>query len=499
MADVVVDPTQVHSIEVDASQVQAAPAEPAQPKGFAQGLWDSTVGGLGAAIKHYGIDLPQQHADEIQQKWQSGDHLGAIVSAVKSGAMGPGGDLVKDTVKGQFDQFSKAADALTDEKGGSLGDRISTALGHTAAGMIPVVGPAAANVGEQLGNDVGEGRSPANALGQATGLLLPFGVSKALDFVPAKAPVGAGDGLRASAEADYAKALNPTTRANKAITNDQLAPGLAKRGVVASSIEKVKEIGESKAAEIGQKIDDFFDDKAQQGATLPAQPILDKLDKYAKQSQVVNPKTGSVTELDPGLAATVDEMKKQIQSVADSKTGEVPMENLRQIRQYYDKKLNGVKDWALDANARSHVEAARQLPNAIRGVFADAYPELADLNTDFSFHKNLAKVAGDTIERTQGQKPSLTVGIAKALGAASGAHGGPLAAIGSAEIAGKLAKFQQSFLWKSLSAQSKLKVADMISQGNPQGALQFANKAALAASAAGQSPRTAQIASPVSP
>lgn len=185
MPDVEVDPSQVHSVEVDPSQVQAAPAE---SKSFGQGLWDSTVGGLGRAIKHYGIDLPQQHADEIQQKWQAGDHLGAIAAAVKAGGLGPGTDLLKDTAKSQFDQFEKAADALTSPDGGSMGDRISAAMGHTAAGLIPVVGPAAAHVGEDLGEGMASGH-PGYALGEATGLLAPFAASKAADFIPKTASV----------------------------------------------------------------------------------------------------------------------------------------------------------------------------------------------------------------------------------------------------------------------------------------------------------------------
>lgn len=205
MPDVEVDPSQVHSVEVDPSQVQAAPAE---PKSAGQGLWDSTVGGLGRAIKHYGIDLPQQHADEIQQKWQAGDHLGAIAAAVKAGGLGPGTDLLKDTAKSQFEQFEKAADALTSPDGGSMGDRISTAMGHTAAGLIPVVGPAAAKVGEDLGNglaDVPAGTEysgktsglvqgvtqghPGYALGEAGGLIAPFAASKAADLIPKTASV----------------------------------------------------------------------------------------------------------------------------------------------------------------------------------------------------------------------------------------------------------------------------------------------------------------------
>lgn len=62
-------------------------------------------------------------------------------------------------VKAQGDQFVKAADSFRQ-------GHYSEAAGHAAAGALPVVGPVAANIGEQIGSgDV------AGGLGAATGLI----------------------------------------------------------------------------------------------------------------------------------------------------------------------------------------------------------------------------------------------------------------------------------------------------------------------------------------
>ena len=90
----------------------------------------------------------------------------------------------------QMDEFRKAKAAMSDPQGGSTLMRASTAFGHGLAGMVPVVGPMAAHLGEQLGSgDI------AGAAGTGTGLALPsvlgHGVPKAVDAVPRTARASA--------------------------------------------------------------------------------------------------------------------------------------------------------------------------------------------------------------------------------------------------------------------------------------------------------------------
>ena len=69
----------------------------------------------------------------------------------------------------QFEQFQKAGQAATGKgefEHMSVPGRISSAVGHGAAGMLPLVGPAAANAGDQIGSgDV------AGGLGSGAGLI----------------------------------------------------------------------------------------------------------------------------------------------------------------------------------------------------------------------------------------------------------------------------------------------------------------------------------------
>lgn len=91
----------------------------------------------------------------------------------------------------QMDQFRKAKEAFTgtgeEGTGYSLPSRLSLGLGHSLAGVLPLVGPAAANAGEQIGSgDV------AGGLGSGAGLLT---TAAAPDMIR-----GVGKGLMRTAE-----------------------------------------------------------------------------------------------------------------------------------------------------------------------------------------------------------------------------------------------------------------------------------------------------------
>lgn len=78
-----------------------------------------------------------------------------------------GKTLLKDIGAGQWNQVLEAKKAF--DQG-----RYSEMVGHTAAALLPVLGPAAAKAGE----DIGSGK-PRYGTGEALGLLLPFGMKYA--------------------------------------------------------------------------------------------------------------------------------------------------------------------------------------------------------------------------------------------------------------------------------------------------------------------------------
>ncbi len=90
------------------------------------------------------------------------------------------GRIVWDLLKAQGQQFGKAYDAAKQ-------GRLSEAAGYGVAGMLPVVGPAAARVGETLGS----GEQTPEAIGQALALALTLGLPKLTKFLPEKVNVPA--------------------------------------------------------------------------------------------------------------------------------------------------------------------------------------------------------------------------------------------------------------------------------------------------------------------
>lgn len=80
-------------------------------------------------------------------------------------------ETLKNVVRDQGAQFSKAGQAVRGEgefQGWSLPNRLSSAAGYSVAGVVPLVGPAAARAGEQIGSgDV------AGGLGSGAALVLP--------------------------------------------------------------------------------------------------------------------------------------------------------------------------------------------------------------------------------------------------------------------------------------------------------------------------------------
>lgn len=89
-------------------------------------------------------------------------------------------------ISAQAGEFSKAIEAAKRGEWGYL-----EAIGHAAAGALPVLGPVAARVGEQIGEgDIAGGVGAAGGL--VGGVLLPAAAAKGAKSVTARIPFGAG-------------------------------------------------------------------------------------------------------------------------------------------------------------------------------------------------------------------------------------------------------------------------------------------------------------------
>lgn len=103
--------------------------------------------------------------------------------------------------------------------------------------------------------------------------------------------------------------------------------------------------------------------------------------------------------------------------------------------------------------------------DAIRAVLDSETPELAAVNREFSFWKDLERVMEATVERTKSQTGGLRTTIAEAGGRALGAPSGIRAAFFVGKTAKTLQQVFQSPRWASLSANYKNQLAEAIQSG----------------------------------
>lgn len=283
----------------------------------------------------------------------------------------------------------------------------------------------------------------------------------------------ASDKLGESAEKNIGTFINPTTKINKALVRDTIAPGLIERGVIATSLKDLNEQAEAKAEEFGQKIDDRFDAHADAGHTTSPKPIIAALEAEKGQNVVKG------QDLTPAYTKALDDLQKQIQAISDESGGPISLDDLRKVRQTYDKTIKRSKGgFALPEDEYSKVAALKTYTNAIRGSIADFDPALAADNKEFSFWQNVADVTDASLQRKTGQKPGLSkrVGQVGAGTVAAAVTHNPLTIAGAAKVGGMLGDFMQSAAWNTVAAQVKTRIADLIRTGDTAGATALAKQ-----------------------
>jgi hypothetical protein len=81
--------------------------------------------------------------------------------------------MVGGLAMNQWEQFDKARQAYRE-------GRYTESAGHTAAGLLPLIGPAAATAGEEIGEAYADPRKAAHGVGGALSLAVPAALGKAL-------------------------------------------------------------------------------------------------------------------------------------------------------------------------------------------------------------------------------------------------------------------------------------------------------------------------------
>ena len=191
----------VYSVEDDASAQSLLESLPFSPDVKAT-LWDARKGIAPTVTAPAPTESASEQPGAARRFFSNAGAMLNPVTAVKGLASAAAHPV--ETYRGMVDasaeQFGKAGEALRE-------GRYNEAMGHGAAGVIPAIGPASANIAEQVVED------PAGGLGAATGLLTGGAL-----FGPTARLVGrtARPALQATGRRLYQSALKPT----KATLND---------------------------------------------------------------------------------------------------------------------------------------------------------------------------------------------------------------------------------------------------------------------------------------
>lgn len=369
-------------------------------------------------------------------------------------------DTAGNILSAANDQRVKAHDAMDR---GDYGEMAA----HSVAAAIPILGPMAADAGEQIGSgDV------AGGLGKATGILAPMALGM-MRKSPANNAVKA-DALTREAEGIVAdRVLAPGNPKFKAPAQ-RVAPEILKRGVQGDRIA-IQQWADDLIGNADQQINDLA---TKHGADrLPTAPTLKTLDDAMAKMQFDGPQGPQVN---PALQGAYDELAKQRQFVAD-RGADMSLADMRRLRQSMDalsKRAGAFSKANGDLNLSAVEDAVLETGNALRDQIASSRPEFAGPNADM----HLGLTVRDILDPAKGRPKtgSVTTGATGGMhttGAIIGASAAkaldklplmqPIAAYVASEVIPKIREAQVSPQNQLRLAQDKFKLAEALKAGKP--------------------------------
>lgn len=384
------------------------------------------------------------------------------------------------------EQFDKARQAY--ERGG-----LSEAVGHAAAGVIPMVGPLAADIGEQAATgDI------AGAAGKTVGLLAGPKIVKEVVKLPVRVPAvrAALEKGAASRVADVMtpKASNQMARrmAEKA---EKIAPQILKENRGGWSRAALQEQILGKLDEATSQLDEATDARLAARA-IDTQPIREALQEKrgaqtvkaveASQAQPVTStrtspildESGKPIEVSSRTAAPygkdvvpapnqprvgqIDQALSELEQLGPTST----YEPLRMMRAAYDKPAKMVYNKSLVDDflkKTGEAEGAADVTGALREALAKADPATAEANARYALYKSASEIlaAAEQIEKVKPKMGRLIMArlTATMLGGTAGAPGGPLASAAGAATGFVLAPVLDSLINSGFT--TKLKTAQL--------------------------------------
>jgi hypothetical protein len=380
----------------------------------------------------------------------------------------PIAETVKDLAKAQWDQAvtaaQKAKAAAVAARGGQTTEAAlsaTEALGHGLAAVLPILGPAAADVGAH-----GARGDLAGMAGGAAGLLVPFAAKYGLEQRAAANPARA-DLLTREAEQQVAERVlapgNPRYRGTAAA----LAPEILDRKLQGSRLE-LQQMADEGMDAAGQQIDAAINASGGRQAPIPTQPILDAMTKRIDDLSVTHPATGEVTPI-PTAVGRVENLTK-LRDYIQAQGPDIAFDQLQKIRDdfYAEAAKKGGYERAGNVQLADTAWAAREGGSAIREALAQAMPETTPHYAEYAFWKNLDTVLDPALGRPKaGVTGRLSIPGAIVGAAVSKAPG--LSATGAlvvSKLYGAIRDAQASPAWQLASASKKMAIARAIQNGD---------------------------------
>lgn len=334
----------------------------------------------------------------------------------------------------QGEQFSKAGEAF--QQG-----RYGEAIGHGTAGMLPVLGPVAADIGEQIGSgDV------AGGLGAMTGLLAPVVGARPLAQaarrgVPAAARNSIATSLERGASRRVTDVMAPKVGPNKTRFGNQaekaaprIAKDLATDGAPLTR-EGLHTQVQSKLAAAESALDDAASAR-NTNAVIHTAPLIRALKQKRADLTSQTHRIGAFKAGDDVVPAPNAARVAQIDQAIDEigQLGPVAnYESLRRIRQAYDGPAKATYSPSMTADylkAQGSKLGAADVTGTLREHLARMDPKTAAANAEYSVYRAADDVMSATaeIERT---RPRVGRQIAARITGAvvGGQHGGAAGAL----------------------------------------------------------------------
>jgi hypothetical protein len=325
---------------------------------------------------------------------------------------------------------------------------VSEGIGHGLAAAIPMVGPAAAHAGEEIGKG-----NIYGGLGETTALIAPNILSPLISKVIPKSKISSG--LENSAKGNMVSTLLPGSK-NQVPLAETTAEGLVNRKPIALTREQFQNLAKAKKAEYGPQASTAWDS----ASPVNLQNIFDKLEEL--KTKKVNVK-GTDVPANENLSKLIDDYQEKLIMLEDQKNkGYI---NAATLDDFADKMnqglVNSKGDFQYQTAPQSLKMIQKSTARSIRDVLDGPNPTAAAINANYHLWADTAKFLEDARRSMVASKSSIVTGSSKGFGAMVQ----KMLPRPVREIPARITGIFDSVAWNTTSSAFKKTVADAIAVG----------------------------------